>query len=127
MPVQLNHTIVHAKDKEATAAFWAEILGRPAPKAFGPFMAVPLDNDIALDFADWAPDFAPTHYAFLISEEEFDASFARITERGVNYWADPMRNQPGEINTHNGGRGVYFEDPVSGHFLELITRPYAGT
>lgn len=127
MAVQLNHTIVPSKDKEATAAFVAEILGLPAPKAFGPFMAVALDNDIALDFADWGDDFPSIHYAFLISEEEFDASFARITEKGLDYWADPFKNHPRQINTNNGGRGLYFEDPISGHYLEIITQKYAGT
>ena len=39
------------------------------------------------------------------------------------YWADPGKHRPDEFNTNDGGRGVYWEDP-SGHFLEIITRPY---
>jgi hypothetical protein len=66
------------------------------------------------------------HYAFLISEAEFDSVFGRITERGLTFWADPAKSRPGEIYRHNGGRGLYFEDP-NGHFLEILTRPYAGT
>jgi catechol 2,3-dioxygenase-like lactoylglutathione lyase family enzyme len=65
----------------------------------------------------------PVHYAFLVSDENFDAIFGRIVGRGLEYWADPARRQPGEINHHYGGRGVYFPDP-DGHFLEIITRPY---
>ncbi len=63
------------------------------------------------------------HYAFLVSEREFDEIFGRIKERGLAYWADPGQTQKRRINTHFGGRGVCFEDP-SGHLLEIITRPY---
>jgi catechol 2,3-dioxygenase-like lactoylglutathione lyase family enzyme len=67
----------------------------------------------------------PRHYAFLVSEDEFDAIFGRIRAGGLDYWADPFQQQPGEINTHDGGRGVYWHDP-DGHVLEIITRPYGG-
>jgi catechol 2,3-dioxygenase-like lactoylglutathione lyase family enzyme len=123
MTIQLNHTIVWVRDKHASATFLAEILGLPAPKPFGPFMGVEVDNDVTLDFADYDGDFTPQHYAFLISEREFDEIFGRIQERELPYWADPSRHQAGEINTRDGGRGVYFEEP-SGHFLEVLTRPY---
>jgi catechol 2,3-dioxygenase-like lactoylglutathione lyase family enzyme len=123
MTVKLNHTIVSARDKHASATFLAEILGLPAPEPFGPFMGVQMDNDVTLDFIDWDGEIEVQHYAFLISEKEFDEIFGRIGERQLPYWADPHRNQPGEINTRDGGRGVYFEDP-SGHFLEILTRPY---
>ena len=123
MPVQLNHTIVAARDKQASATFMAEILGLPDPKAFGPFLGVEVDNAVTLDFIDSDGDITPQHYAFLISEAEFDEIFGRIQERGLSYWADPHRDHPGEINTRDGGRGVYFEDP-DGHFLEILTRPY---
>jgi catechol 2,3-dioxygenase-like lactoylglutathione lyase family enzyme len=122
MAVQLNHTIVHSRDQQAAAEFTAQILGRPAPTRFGPFHVVELDNGVSLDFLRHdAPE--PQHYAFLISETEFDEIFGRICERGLDYWADPGRTQPGRINRHDGGRGVYFADP-SGHVLEIITRPY---
>jgi catechol 2,3-dioxygenase-like lactoylglutathione lyase family enzyme len=125
MAVKLNHTIIWVRDKHVSATFLAEILGLPAPKPFGPFMTVHVDNDVSLDFMDAGGEIAPQHYAFLISEAEFDAIFGRIRERALPYWADPFRQEPGEINTNDGGRGVYFEDP-SGHFLEVITRPYGG-
>lgn len=123
MAVQLNHTIVSVRDKKESATFMAEILGLPAPSPFGPFLAVQAANDVTLDFADAGGEVTSQHYAFLVSEEEFDEIFGRIGERGLAYWADPGRNHPGEINTRDGGRGVYFEDP-SGHFLEILTRPY---
>lgn len=125
MSVALNHTIVNASDAEASSRFLAEILGLAPPVAFGPFMTVETDNGVTLDFIDADGEIASQHYAFLITEEEFDAIFARIVERDLPYWADPGRRQPGRINTNDGGRGVYFPDP-DGHFLEIITRPYGG-
>jgi len=121
--VKLNHTIVWCRDQQRSATFLAELLGRPAPTRFGPFLVVQVDNDVSLDFHETDKPVAPQHYAFLVGEEEFDAAFGRIVERGLDYWADPGRQHDGEINRHDGGRGVYFEDP-DGHFLELITRPY---
>ncbi|MBA3621442.1 MAG: VOC family protein [Euzebyales bacterium] len=123
MPVELNHTIVSATDSEASAKFLAELLGLPAPTRFGPFVMVITSNGVTLDFIDADGEITPQHYAFLISEAEFDEIFARIGERELPFWADPARQQPGQINTADGGRGVYFEDP-DGHFLEIITRPY---
>jgi catechol 2,3-dioxygenase-like lactoylglutathione lyase family enzyme len=123
MPVQLNHTIVSAHDKQESATFLATMLGVAAPEPFGPFMVVDVDNDVSLDFIDTSGPVTPQHYAFLVSESEFDEIFGRIRERGLTYWADPGRRHEGEINTNDGGRGVYWEDP-NGHFLEIITRPY---
>jgi catechol 2,3-dioxygenase-like lactoylglutathione lyase family enzyme len=124
MPIQLNHTIVHALDPVESARFLVDVLGLGAPKRFGPFMAVALDNGVTLDFIRAEPhQIIIEHYAFLVSEEEFDQIFARIRERGLPYWADPHHSQPGEINRHDGGRGVYWNDP-NGHYLEIITRPY---
>ena len=122
MAVQLNHTIVAARDRHASAAFLADILGLPAPKAWGPFVMVEVDNDMTLDFMD-TDEITSQHYAFLVSEAEFDEIFGRIQERGLPYWADPVHRHAGEINTNDGGRGVYWEDP-NGHNLEIITRPY---
>lgn len=123
MTVQFNHTIVHARDSRASAAFLTEILGLSAPTRFGPFLVVEVDNGVSLDFFETDEEITPQHYAFLISEAEFDEIFGRIRERGIPFWADPGRTRPGEINHGDGGRGVYFEDP-SGNFLEILTRPY---
>jgi catechol 2,3-dioxygenase-like lactoylglutathione lyase family enzyme len=123
MAVQLNHTIVNASDREASASFMTELFGLPAPVPYGPFLVVEAANGVSLDFIQHDGDITAQHYAFLVSEEEFDEIFGRIEARGIRYWADPHQHQEGEINRHDGGRGCYFSDP-SGHWLEIITRPY---
>ena len=123
MTVQLNHTIVSARDSEISATFMAEILGLGPLVRFGPFVGVETENGVTLDFMDADGDVTPQHYAFLISEGEFDEIFDRIRGRDLQYWADPGRARPGQINHGDGGRGVYFEDP-DGHLLEILTRPY---
>jgi catechol 2,3-dioxygenase-like lactoylglutathione lyase family enzyme len=123
MAVQLNHTIVYVRDKRESATFLAEILGVERPAPYGPFMVVQVDNDVSLDFMDTDGPVHAQHYAFLVSEPDFDQIFGRIRARELPHWADPGRRRPGEINTNDGGRGVYWEEP-SGHFLEIITRPY---
>ncbi len=108
MVAQLNHTIVWCSNQSASAKFLAEMLGRPAPTRFGHFDVVELDNGVSLDFADVEGPIRPQHYAFLISEADFDAVFSRIKDRGLEYWADPRGSRPGEINHNDGGRGVLF-------------------
>jgi catechol 2,3-dioxygenase-like lactoylglutathione lyase family enzyme len=123
MAIQLNHTIVHAKDAKASAKFLTEMLGLGEPGQFGPFWTVQLDNGVTLDYNQTDESFIIEHYEFLVSEFEFDAIFGRIQQRQLEYWADPMHSRPSEINHHDGGRGVYWNDP-NGHYLEIITRPY---
>ena len=123
MAVNFNHTIVWAKDSEASATFLTEIFGLPAPRRWGPFLVVTTNNGVNVDFMNADGEIAPQHYAFLVDEKEFDEIFGRIRERSLPYWADPAQTQAGETNQHDGGRGFYFEDP-DGHFLEVITRPY---
>jgi catechol 2,3-dioxygenase-like lactoylglutathione lyase family enzyme len=122
--VRLNHTIVLCRDKAASAGFLAELLGLAAPTPFGDFLVVGTANGVSLDFLEvGGADIQPLHYAFLIEETEFDRIFGRIRARGLDYWADPFKKRPGEINRNDGGRGAYFDDP-NGHLLEIITRPY---
>ena len=123
MAVTLNHHIVHARDPQASARFLTEILALPEPTRFGPFIVVKVSNGVSLDFIDSDEPIEAQHYAFLVSEKDFDEIFARIQKGDISYWADPHKKKRGEINHHFGGRGVYFEEP-SGHFLEIITRPY---
>ncbi|CAM5282792.1 VOC family protein [Streptomyces chartreusis] len=123
MTVQLNHTIVAARDKKESATFLAGILGLEVSPQYGPFVPVEIPNGVTLDYLDSPGAITPQHYAFLVSEDEFDTIFGRIQEAGLTYWADPYHRRPGEINRNDGGRGTYFEDP-NGHNLEILTRPY---
>lgn len=124
MSVEFNHTLVGVRDKRAAAGQLAELLGRPEPTTYGPFAVVELDNGVSLDFIEHDGRIDPAHYAFLITEDDFDAVRARLDDRGIPYFADPGHHQPG-INTDDGGRGLYWES-LDGHNLEVITRPYGG-
>lgn len=125
MSVQLNHTIVHASDRDRTATFLTDLLGLPPAPVYGPFRVVELANGVSLDVVQDDGEINVQHYAFLVGEDEFDQIHARIRDRGLTYWADPFHRQPGRINHNDGGRGVYWEDP-DGHNLEIITVPYGG-
>lgn len=120
MSIELNHTIVRARDKHVSARFLADVLGVDVSPEFGHFVPIELSNRVSLDYME-ASEFQPQHYAFLVSDEEFDAAFARIEAAGIEYYADPGHRQPGEINHRWEGRGVYFDDP-NGHNMELLTR-----
>ncbi len=124
--VQLNHTIVWCRDKRASAAFITQLLGLPAATPFGHMLVVKLGNGVSLDYFDSEGKIAMQHYAFLMDEDTFDDVFARVRERGLPYWADPGKQRAGETYVHNGGRGVYFDDP-DGHLLEIMTQPYEGS
>jgi catechol 2,3-dioxygenase-like lactoylglutathione lyase family enzyme len=125
MAVRLNHTIVWCRDRERSASFFTEVFGRPPAIPFGPFLVVELDNGVSMDFhsVDSSFEISSQHYAFIVDDDEWDEIFARVVERGLDYWADPGKRQVGQINHNDGGKGVYFDDP-DGHFLEIITRPY---
>ncbi|MFC6598991.1 VOC family protein [Kitasatospora paranensis] len=124
MSVELNHTIVHARNNRESAEFLAGILGLAAGAEWGPFVPVATANGVTLDFATVpAGPITAQHYAFLVSDDEFEAAFERIRQAGITYYADPRMALPGEINHHHGGRGLYFLDPA-GHGMEIITRPY---
>jgi catechol 2,3-dioxygenase-like lactoylglutathione lyase family enzyme len=116
----LDHTIVWASDRARSAEFLAHVLGLPVGAPNGPFLPIRLGNGITLDFAHSGEKPMSQHYAFLVSEEEFDAAFTRITAAGITYWADPFHTQPGQVNNWNGGRGLYFADPDD-HNMELLT------
>ena len=123
MAVDFNHTIVWVRDSQASATFLSEVLGLPSPRRWGPFLVVTTANGTNLDFMDADGEIRPQHYAFLVSESEFDQILDQVRQRSLSYWADPAQSQAGEINHNDAGRGFYFEDP-NGHFLEAITRPY---
>jgi catechol 2,3-dioxygenase-like lactoylglutathione lyase family enzyme len=125
VPVNLDHLIVRSRDKRASAALLTEMLGLLAPNVIGPggrFHAVRLADGASLDFADAGDPFEPQHYAFAVTDPDFDALLARIRERRIPFWADPQQTQPEQVADRGGGtRAVYFADP-SGHWIEVLTR-----
>lgn len=123
MTVAFNHTIVFAADKQESASFFTRLFGLPPASEWGPFRIVELDHDCIIQFAEPGIEIQPQHYAFLVSEAEFDQIYRRILDRQLEHWADPHEKRPGTYNTNHGGRGVYFRDPA-GHGLEVLTRPY---
>jgi catechol 2,3-dioxygenase-like lactoylglutathione lyase family enzyme len=122
MAISLNHTIVHASDAEATARFLTKVLGLPDHRRLGHFIVVQV-GDTSLDFIQTDSEIASRHFAFLVSEPEFDQIMGRIQARSLPFWADPFHKEPRAVNHWDDGRGVYFDDP-DGHLLEVITRPY---
>jgi catechol 2,3-dioxygenase-like lactoylglutathione lyase family enzyme len=136
MAIRLDHTIVPAKDKLASAKFFADVFGLTVKPGDGHFAQVQVNESLTLDFADeseaWGgPGFDPRtgrshHYAFHVSEAEFDAILGRVKAKGVPYGGGPYRHRDGQINTRRGGRGFYFED-LCGHLLEVMTVPETGS
>jgi catechol 2,3-dioxygenase-like lactoylglutathione lyase family enzyme len=122
MTISLNHTLVHSKDPHHTAAFLTDILGLPAPSQLAHFTQVHVGVTM-LDLIQTDEPISSLHFAFLVSESEFDAIFERIRARALPYWADPFHGQPSAINHWDDGRGLYFDDP-DGHLLEVITKSY---
>ena len=120
MAITLNHTIVPAKDKESAAKFFANIFGLNYEGPMGHFAPVRVNADLTLDF-DNAESFEHHHYAFHVSDEDFDAIFKRVQEAGIPWGSGPRDAANRQVNTRKGGRGVYFRDP-DGHMLELLTR-----
>lgn len=119
MTIELNHTIVPAHDKEASARFFADIFGLAYEGMHFHFAPVQVNDRLTLDFDD-ASDFEHHHYAFRVSDDEFDTIFARIEKAGIAYGSGPGRMDDMQINHRRGGRGVYFRDP-NGHALEIMT------
>jgi hypothetical protein len=123
MSIQLNHTIVHVKDRWAAARDLGQVLGLPEPTAYGPFAELKLDNTVSLDFMDTEGEIHGQHYAFLVDEDDFDLVLGRLRDGGRPWWADPFKRRPQQINHDDGGRGLYWQGH-DGHWLEIITRPY---
>ncbi|MEU3826955.1 VOC family protein [Streptomyces sp. SID486] len=123
MTVTFNHTIIAAVDRHESARFFRELLELPEAPSWGPFTNIQLPDGVLLQFAEPPVEIQMQHYAFLLDDELFDRAYGRLCDRGIEHWADPRMQRPGEINDEHGGRGVYFKDPA-GHAIELITRPY---
>jgi len=125
MRIQLDHTIVPAQDKVASARFFAEIFGLKVASE-GHFAQVQINESLTFDFADEPKVVSHQHYAFHVSETDFDAIFSRVKAKGIPYGSGPFSHADGKINTRRGGRGFYFEDP-NGHLLEVLTVPETGS
>ncbi|MUK00621.1 VOC family protein [Vibrio cholerae] len=123
MTAQFNHTIIASRDSTTMGAYYRDLLEAREAPSWGPFTNIQLPDGVLLQFATPPMKFPPQHYAYLLDDDHFDRAYSKIVESATEHWADPQRSRPGETNTEHGGRGVYLLDP-SGHYLELITRPY---
>lgn len=121
MSIELNHTIVSARDPRASTLFLAGILGLDVDPPLAHFTPITLANRVTLD-CDQSRDIQSCHYAFTATGDEFDAAFARIQDAGIAFYADPACKKAGQIYRRGGGRGVYFRDP-DGHLMEILTQP----
>jgi len=126
MTIRLDHTIVPATDKAASAKFFAEIFGLAVKPGQGHFAQVQVNDSLTLDFADEAEPGWREHYAFHVSEAEFGAIFGRVKAKGLLYGSGPSNRADGQLYTRRGGRGFYFDDP-NGHILEVMTVPETGS
>lgn len=121
MAIILDHTIVPSRDKEASARFFAQMMGLTYEGLNGHFAPVQVNDSLTFDF-DNRDSFERHHYAFYITDDEFDAILARVKDAGRTFGSGPMTPADGRINTRRGGRGFYFAD-LDGHLLEVMTRP----
>ena len=126
MTIRLDHTIVPSKDKKAAARFFAEMLGLSVEPGHGYFAQVRVNDTLTFDFADEDEPFPGLHYAFHLSDAEFDGVLARVKARGISFGSEPDAPANGRLNRRRGGRGFYFEDP-NGHLLEVMTVPESGS
>ncbi|MGN2641176.1 VOC family protein [Nocardia takedensis] len=123
MSARFNHTIIAAKDRNESAAFFRDIFELADAPSWGVFTNLLCEDGVLLQFAEPPVEIQRQHYAFLVDDELFDRAYRRLRDREIEHWADPHRREPGRTNTDHGGRGVYFLDPA-GHGIEMITRPY---
>lgn len=119
MTIILNHTIVPARDKTAAARWFAQIFGLAFDASGDHFAPVRVNDSLTLLFAD-RDAFESGHYAFLVSDSEFDSILGRVRDEGRAFGSAPWSRDDGRLNDWNGGRGVYFDSP-DGHILELMT------
>lgn len=123
MTIRLDHTIVHAKDKMAAAEFFASMFGLVVRPGF--FAQVQVNDSLTLDFDDRIPPCQSQHYAFHVSDAEYDGILRRVKERGRHFGSGPWAPEDGQTYSRRGGRGFYFAD-LDGHLLEVMTVPETG-
>ena len=125
MAIQLDHTIVSARDRDASAKQLANLLGVPhGPATAGPFYAVYINEDLTLDFVQADEDFPVEHYCFRVDDETFDAILERIRAAGIQFRSSVRGLVDNRINNYHGGRGLYWNEP-EGHQWEILTVSYA--
>ena len=125
MAITLDHTIVPSADHDAAASFFARIFGLDYDGA-GHFAPVRVNESLTLDFA-MAEDFDEHHYAFLVSDTEFDEIYARIRAEDLVYGSGPRSADDGKLNKRRGGRGLYFRGGPDRHLWEIMTTPETGS
>lgn len=126
MTIRLDHTIVPARDRRASAQFFADVFGLAVKPGGGHFAQVQVNDSLTLDFADEPEVGRSEHYAFHVSDAEFEAIFERVKARGLTYGSGPHNRTDGRLYIRRGGRGFYFDDP-DGHILEVMTVPETGS
>lgn len=125
MAITLDHTIVPSNDRVGGAAFLGRLFDLE-PESKGHFEALRINDDLTFDYED-SHDVSSQHYAFVVSDDEFDAIFARIVDDGIAYGSGPFSSRDGEINQRRGGRGLYFSGGPDPHLYEIMTVPETGT
>jgi hypothetical protein len=125
MTVHLDHLMVPARDKLASAKLLAELLGVPwSEQGIGPFAPVFVNDGFTIDFDQWGDPFPKIHYCFRVSEADFDAILARIRAKGIQFRSNVQGPVDNQVNTQHGGRLVYWNEP-DGHYWEMLTQSYA--
>jgi catechol 2,3-dioxygenase-like lactoylglutathione lyase family enzyme len=122
MTITLSHTIVRARDNDAAARLFAEIFGLRFEGLGGHFAPMRVNDTLTLDFADAKGSIASQHYAFDVSDTEFDAILQRVKDAGLTFGSGPRSLEDGKLNDWSGGRGFYYKDR-DGHVIELMTMP----
>ncbi|MGB4813281.1 MAG: VOC family protein [Methylophilaceae bacterium] len=122
MEITLNHTIIPTHNHIDSAKFYERVFGFEFVKEWGNFAVVRVNSSLTLDFMNKA-EFHSLHFAFKVSESEFDQIFNNIKNEGIAYGSSPSAQEDGKINYNNAGRGMYFKD-MNGHVLEILTQDY---
>src|SRR5499427_6991638 len=99
MAITLNHTIVPAKDKQASAQFFAHIFGLQVKEGEGRFAQVQVNDTLTMDFDQLRPVVESIHYAFHVSDAEFDGIYDRVKAAGIAYGSGPFDHKNMQINS----------------------------
>ena len=123
MAIRLDHLIVPSRNQVQGAKFLAGLLDAPWAEKQGTFSPVYVNETLTVDFAD-RDRFESHHFAFSVSDAEFDAIFGRIKAAGIPYRSRPRSENDFQIITRLGGKNLYWED-ADGHLWEILTVSYA--